>query len=85
MTKNQAKHVWIARVLPFFIFGISITISIALFILLFYVFVWGAVIGLVLWAAAALKEQFFPKTATTHTYSVNRKGRIIEIDEHETK
>lgn len=58
---------------PYILFGIIITCAIGLFILSWYVLLWGMIIGFLLWLYALIKRYFFPKKTST-------KGRIIEHD-----
>ena len=62
--------------MPFIILGISLTVVIGLMILLFYVFVWGVLLGALIWLGMKIKNYFSPPPAAT----TKHKGRIIEHD-----
>lgn len=69
-TKNLSKNYVAAKIIPYLILGISLTIAVAFLILIFYLLVWGIVVGLILWCVMMLKEKFFP----------SRRGRVIDME-----
>lgn len=69
---NYEKNRFAEKIIPFLILGISVAISVAALILFAYLFVWGVLIGFVLWGLAALKEKFF---------SSSKHGRVIDMGE----
>jgi hypothetical protein len=70
------------RQLPPFIFiGVMIALVAAIFILFSYVFLWGLVIGGILWGIHALKQYFQPQATSKPTQSAQSKGRIIDHDQ----
>ena len=72
---NQPLKHLITQLRPFIILGISITVVICLMILFFYVFLWGALLGTVIWLMVKIKNYFSPPTPKQKP-----KGRIIEHD-----
>jgi len=66
------------RVMPFIAFGIILVLLVAGLVLLSYLLVFGALIGLVLFGIAWLREKLFPsKNITTDL----KRGRTIDHDE----
>ena len=61
---------------PFMMLGVGIAFFIALMIMFFYVLIWGAIIGGIIWVGFVIKNALFPKKAKPKS-----KGRIIEHDE----
>ena len=59
MKKKDLEGKIIETLMPFLVFGISIAVVISLIVLFFYLFMWGVIIGFVLWAIMTLKEKFF--------------------------
>ncbi len=64
------------QIVPFLIVGISIALMIGIFIMLSYVFVWGLIIGSVLWLIFWIKQYF-----TAKEKPAKPKGRVIEHDD----
>ncbi len=62
------------RLIPFLIIGIALALLLGLFILLSYVFVWGLLLGGLLWAANEIKTYFSSSRKP-------KQGRVIEHDE----
>lgn len=77
MTTNQIKD----QIYAFFIIGFGIAMAVALLILFFYLFVWGAIIGLVLWGVMLIKIKFF--SAKTKAFLAG--DRIIDVTEFREK
>lgn len=81
----KSKNTIFDSIVPFIILGISIAVFVALIVLLSYVFIWGLVIGGILWLVAFVKEQLFPRNKKRNQVDDNNesksKGRIIEYDE----
>ncbi|MDR3478182.1 MAG: hypothetical protein P4M14_09155 [Gammaproteobacteria bacterium] len=66
------------RVMPFITFGIILVLLIVGIILLSYLLVFGALIGLALFGIAWLREKLFPsKNVSTEV----KQGRTIDHDE----
>lgn len=80
---NQ-KNRFLDNVVPFIVFGIVLVIAISLIILFFYLFLWGVVIGFILWVIMAVKEKFFPSAGSSGSSKVEifytERGRVIEGD-----
>ena len=57
----------------FLVIGVAIAFTAALFILFFYVLMWGAIIGGIIWLVFVVKNYFFPKKPPSQ-----HKGRIID-------
>jgi hypothetical protein len=67
-----------AKIMPFFMLGIALVLIFYGLVLLAYVFVFGAIVGMVLFSIAWIKAKFF----ASRSISVpKRRGRIIEHDE----
>ncbi|MDR3490485.1 MAG: hypothetical protein P4M12_00415 [Gammaproteobacteria bacterium] len=70
---------FLARFMPFLILGLMIVILIAGLVLLSYLLIFGALIGVVLFSAAWLKNKLFPsKDITTNP---PKSGRTIDHDD----
>lgn len=80
MTTHQIKD----QIYAFFVIGFGIAIAVALLILFFYLFVWGAIIGLILWAVVFIKMKFFPSKANDF-FVVNRIIDVTEFSEKKAK
>lgn len=76
------KNFSLERIVPFVILGFSLVLAVILLIFMFYVFVWGAIVGFVLWGIVALKEKFFGENNPNAVVDVYQtiKGRVIEVD-----
>lgn len=61
---------------PFIVIGVAIALVFGLLFMFFYVFIWGVVIGGILWLMNLAKLYFFPETSTK-----NDSGRVIEHDD----
>jgi hypothetical protein len=77
MNKKTLEGKFIEAILPYLIFGISIAVAVSLIVIFFYLFMWGLIIGLVLWGIMTLKEKFFPSTDKAH---VSHKVLHVEED-----
>lgn len=66
-------------ILPYLYIGIAIAIMIGLLIVLSYVFIWGILIGAILYIGALIKERFFSNNAALK--KSKHKGRVIDHDE----
>jgi len=71
----------LARIIPFLFLGIMLVILIAGLILLSYLLIWGAVVGLVLFLIAWLREKFFPPRHLTKIDKQSKSGRVIDHDD----
>jgi len=73
---NDKLQKLLETLIPFIVLGISIALLIGLLIMFSYIFVWGLLIGGVLWLVALAKQYFFPVETVKKS-----KGRIIEHDD----
>lgn len=80
MTTHQIKE----QIFAFFIVGFGIAMAVALLILFFYLFVWGAIIGLILWAVVFIKLRLFP-SKTKACFVVHRIIDVTEFSETKKK
>lgn len=71
----------LGQLIPYIIAGITIISAIGLFILFYYIVIWGIVVGLILWLATFIKQRFFKQQRSMQP----RKGRIINYDQHHDK
>ena len=69
-----------ARILPFILFGISIVIFVVALILFTYLVVYGALVGLVLFAIVWIKSKLFSKKK-----EIKRVGHTIDHDDTHPK
>jgi hypothetical protein len=69
------------KLTPFIIFGIMIFIFIAGLVILSYILIFGALIGLVLFVAQWLRDKLISRKSSTLPTKTERKGRIIDHDE----
>jgi hypothetical protein len=65
-----------ARLAPFLMLGIAIVAFIFSMMLVAYLFVFGALLGLALFAASWIRNRFFPTKAVTRP----RQGQTIDQD-----
>jgi hypothetical protein len=68
-----------AKIMPFFMLGIALVLIFYGLMLLAYLFVFGAIVGAVLFAIAWIKAKFFASRAIS--VPTRRRGRTIEHDE----
>lgn len=64
---------------PCIMLGVVIACIVGLFILSYYVLLWGIMIGFILWLYSLAKRFLFPKKTTIK----KTKGRIIEHDKNQ--
>ncbi len=70
---NNKLQQLLEQLLPFIILGIAIALVIGLFIMLSYVFIWGALLGAIIWLGFAIKNYLFPSSSND-----KNEGRIID-------
>ncbi len=68
---------FLSRIVPFFFLGIMIVLLVAGMIVLSYLLIFGALVGLVLFAFAWIKDRFFNKKSGLST-TKRRQGRTID-------
>ena len=68
-------------VIPFIAFGITLFLLIAGIVILSYILIFGAFIGLVLFAIAWLREKISAKKTVKKPNPVEHKGRVIDHDD----
>lgn len=61
------------KMTPYLIIGIVIAMLVGLLIMFSYLFLWGILIGAILWLVAVIKSYFFPSKPSSEN-----DGRIIE-------
>lgn len=73
---NDKLQQALQTLIPFIVLGVAIALAIGLLVMFSYVFLWGLLIGAVLWIIALAKQYLFttPKIDKEH-------GRIIEHDD----
>ena len=77
--KNKVQKA-LEQLFPYIMLGVSITLVIGLFMMLSYVFIWGALLGGVIWLAVTIKNYLFPSLS-----SKENEGRIIDHDDKGSK
>lgn len=71
-----------SKILPFLFIGIMLVVLVVGFILLSWLLIWGAIVGMVLFLIAWIKEKLFPSRHLTRTENPRTKtGRIIDHDD----
>lgn len=70
MNKKISEGKFVEAILPYLILGISIAVAVSLIVIFFYLFMWGVIIGFVLWAIMVIKEKFFPTADKNHSHKV---------------
>jgi len=70
----------VAKIVPFLFLGIMLVILVAGVILLSYLLIWGAVVGLVLFSIAWIREKLFPSKHLAKTEKP-KSGRIIDHED----
>jgi hypothetical protein len=71
---------FIYKIMPFIVLGITLFILIAGIIILSYVLIFGALIGLILFAVNWLRDKLSPKGPPV-SKKVEKEGRIIDHDD----
>ncbi len=69
---------FLEKLLPFLIIGVMIVIFVVGIVFLSYVLIFGALVGLVLFAIAWIRQTFFPPKDLTKP---KKSGRTIEHDD----
>ncbi len=69
----------LAKIIPFLFLGLMIVVLVAGFVIVSYLLIWGAVVGLILFLIAWIKEKLFPSRHLTKTQQP-KSGRIIDHD-----
>jgi len=64
--------------IPFLFFGILVVILAAGLIIVSYLLIWGAIVGLILFLIAWIKEKLFPSKHLTRTNPSKSSGRTID-------
>jgi ABC-type siderophore export system fused ATPase/permease subunit len=75
-----------SRILPFIISGIVIVLAVMALLVLSSAIFWGTLLGLVIYAIAQIKRNFFNgrnynKVMKTTRRTETKQGRIIDLDE----
>ena len=68
----------LSQIIPFLFIGIALAAFVFGILLLSYLFLVGALVGLLLFTLAWLRNRFFPKRRVKKT---KREGRIIDSDD----
>ena len=84
---NEKQHDKLQRIFrqalialgPFIVLGVVIACVVGLFILSYYVLLWGVVIGFILWVSSLVKHYLFKKKTTPQKTT----GRIIDNDKNQ--
>lgn len=69
---------FLSRIVPFIFLGIMIVLLVAGIIVLSYLLIFGALVGLILFTFAWIKDRFFNKKSNLPTTSKPRRGRTID-------
>jgi hypothetical protein len=69
----------ISKLIPFLLAGIAIVAFAFGILLLAYLFLFGAIIGLILFLITWIRNTFFPRKLPTKTHK--KTGRIIDSDD----
>lgn len=69
---------FLSKIIPFIFLGIMIVLLVAGIIVLSYLLIFGAIVGLVLFTFAWIKDRFFKKKTDILTASKSRRGRTID-------
>jgi len=73
--KNYSNY-FANRVAPYLFLGIAIAILVGFAIILSYLFLWGLVIGAIIFIAVSAKNKFFPSKKRQY-----KRNIVIEHDE----
>lgn len=68
----------VEQFVPYVILGVGIALVIGLFIMLSHVFIWGLLVGAILWAGFSIKNYLSPSNSSSR-----KKGRVIEHRDHD--
>lgn len=71
----------IARIIPFIFLGIALVALVFGLILLAYLFIAGAFVGLVLFAIAWIRDTYFSSKSLSKPNNTKRQGRTIEHED----
>lgn len=72
---------FINRLIPFILMGIALVAFAFGILLLAYLFLFGAIVGLILFTVAWIKSKFFPPKTIQKPTSRSGRGRIIDSDD----
>ncbi|RDI46520.1 hypothetical protein [Aquicella lusitana] len=68
------------QLIPFLLLGIAIVAFVLGIMLLAYLFLFGAIVGLILFVIAWIRQKFFPAKTVARTKK-RTSGRIIDSDD----
>ncbi len=71
---------FLGKLIPFIFLGMMLVIFVVGLILLSYLLIWGAIVGLVLFLIAWVREKLFPRKQLTQSKKPP-SGRIIDHDD----
>jgi len=72
----------LSRILPFLFFGMFIVVLVVGLVLLSYLLIFGAIVGLFLFALAWIRDKFFaPKDVVPYQKPQKGTGRTFDHDE----
>lgn len=75
---SQNKSPFMAKIMPFLALGVFVVLCVIAVIISFYVLLWGAIIGAVVFVVAWLKSKFCP--AKKQPKDGEHQGRTIDHD-----
>ncbi len=70
----------LAKIIPFLFLGMMLVILVVGFVLLSYLLIFGAIVGLILFVIAWVRDKLFPSKHLTKT-NQPKSGRIIDHDD----
>lgn len=70
-----------ARLVPFIFLGIMIVIFVVGIVIFSYLLIVGAIVGMILFLAAWLKEKLFPSKDIQYYQQTEKRGRTFDHDE----
>lgn len=73
---SNAVEKFLSKLMPFFILGVTLAVTLGLFFVFSYVIFWGLLFGGVLWLLSTIRQFFVAKPPQEK----KREGRIIEHD-----
>jgi len=77
--KPTPLQIFLARAMPFFMLGLMVVLFVLGFLVFSYILIFAAVVGLIVFIVATIRDKLFRRKKTTLT-NHKPQGRIIDQD-----
>ncbi|MFZ2315010.1 MAG: hypothetical protein WAW86_05050 [Gammaproteobacteria bacterium] len=70
------------QLMPFFILGVAVIVFLFGIMLLAYLFLFGALVGIIFYLFNKIRDYFYPRKNLTVPPTSHKSGRIIDSDDY---